>query len=125
MQEEIISDLMRVGSLIGEALAIGSGDEVVGVSPQWADTPTAVMERAAAIRNAPPEYLAGFEEQELGDYDIVLNEIFSRPSSKTTYIAALQEVQCLCEDQVDDVCDLLSIPMTWHELKGAIVARVM
>ena len=31
----------------------------------------------------------------------------------------------MCEDQVDDVCDLLGIPMTWHELKRAIVARVM
>ena len=94
-------------------------------SPQWAVTPTDVMEKAAAIRSAPPEYLAGFEEQELGDYDIILNESFARPSSKTTYIAVLQEVHSLCRDQVDDVCGLLSIPMTWHELKRAIVARVM
>mmetsp|Transcript_24998 Transcript_24998/g.74400 ORF Transcript_24998/g.74400 Transcript_24998/m.74400 type:complete len:440 (+) Transcript_24998:123-1442(+) len=98
---------------------------VVEASPQWADTPTAVMEKAAAIRSAPPEYLAGFEEQELDDYDVILNEIFARPSSKTTYIAALQEVHCLCGDHVDDVCGLLTIPMTWLELKRAIVARVM
>ena len=46
-------------------------------------------------------------------------------SSKTTYIAALQEVSCLCGDQVDDVCGLLNIPMTWLKLKRVIVARVM
>ena len=104
------------------------GDSSLSVgedSPQWAGTPTDVMEKAAAIRSAPPEYLAGFEEQGLDDYDIILNEIFARPSSKTTYIAALQEVHSLCGDQVDDVCGLLNIPMTWLKLKRVIVARVM
>mmetsp|Transcript_87223 Transcript_87223/g.188907 ORF Transcript_87223/g.188907 Transcript_87223/m.188907 type:complete len:419 (+) Transcript_87223:68-1324(+) len=119
---------LLMGSMCTAACEHLPGDSSLSVvedSPQWAGTPTAVMEKAAAIRGAPPEYLAGFEEQELGDYGIILNEIFARPSSKTTYIAALQEVHCLCGDHVDDVCGLLTIPMTWLELKRAIVARVM
>ena len=104
---------------------VGSRLLVMEASPEWTCTPPTVLERAAAIRSAPPVYLAGLEEQELGEYDILLNEIFARPSCKASYIANLQEVQCLCGEQVDQVCDLLNVPMQWQELKRAIIAKVM
>ena len=94
-------------------------------SPEWTSVPHYIAQRALAIRSSPPEHLADLDFCGLDHYDVVLNEVLARPTFLGEYISILREVQAVCGDRVDLVCETLGISLDWVALKRAIVARVL
>ena len=95
------------------------------LSPEWTSAPSYIVQRAQAIMSSPPEHLIGLDFCEMDHFDVVLNEVLARPSSLGEYISILREVQKVCGDRVDLVCETLGVSLDWVGLKRAIVARVL
>merc|ERR1711966_7224 len=95
------------------------------LSPEWTSAPSYIVQRAQAIRSSPPEHLADLDFCELDHFDVVLNEVLARPSNLGEYISILREVQNVCGDRVDLVCETLGVSLDWVDLKRAIVASVL
>ena len=132
----------RVGGLLGQmsvaatsflpaqqSVLLGhSGDcktVFLELSPEWTCVPSSIVQRALAIRSSPPEHLVGLDFCDMDHYGVVLNEIPARPNFLVEYISILREVQGVCGDRVDLVCEVLGISLDWVALKRAIVARVL
>ena len=95
------------------------------LSPEWTGVPPSIVQRARAIRSSPPEHLADLDFCDSGHFDVVLNEVLARPTFLGEYISILREVQDVCGDRVDLVCEILGVSLDWVALKRAIVARVL
>ena len=96
---------------------------VLSVDPEWQYVPSEVSDKARDILCNFPRHLEDIPLDGMSEYDIVLNEIFARPATASSYVSHLREIQGVCDSDLDTLCATLGSRLCWHELSRELVAR--
>ena len=81
-----------------------------------------ISERSREIRKNVPLHLCDLDFAELGEYDVVLNEMLARPACARCYMAILREVRIACGSR-NYVCESLGLEISWSELTREVIRR--
>jgi len=93
------------------------------MNPEWMYVPSEVSDKVQDILCNFPRHLEGISLDGMSEYDIVLNEIFARPATASSYVSHLREVQNVCGADLDALCTTLGSRLCWHELRRELVAK--
>jgi len=96
---------------------------VLSVDPEWRSVPPTVSDKARDILCNFPPHLEGLPLDGMSEYDIVLNEILARPADSSSYVSHLRELQCVRDADLDVMCTMLGLQLSWNELKRQLVAK--